>query len=79
MVPYIHRHDCKKKLFQMVANFFSNSFQSIKCGSTDFTNLTNLKFQEPYLFKTTGFFETKTPSGLCPFITKNSKANYEVF
>ena len=78
MVPNIHTHDSKMNLFELVANFFSNSFQSIKCGSTDFTNLIELKFQEPY-FQTTVFFETKPPSELCPIITNNSRENEEDF
>ena len=29
MVPYIHRHDSKKKLFQMVANFLAIAFNPL--------------------------------------------------
>ena len=48
----------------MVANFFSNSFQSIKHRSKDFTNLTNLRIQQSY-FSNHWVFETKTHWKIC--------------
>ena len=72
IIPYIHRYNIEKKSFHMVANFFSNCFQSIKSGRTDFTNLTNSKFQQPF-FQTSWFFKAKTHWGVCLIITKNSR------